>query len=479
MDISAHFSEIPKVVLGFISQAEREVLVATAWFTDEELFNTLCKRSALGVSVSVVLVDDSINRGRRGLNFQRLSDVGGQVVFVPSGSKDESLTQHKFCVIDGHTVITGSYNWSRQASINDEDITVITDAQELAGQYLDAFQSMVARCGQEAHKGADYQAVRRRLELIRNLVLLEERESIETHLQKLRPAKEALRLEPILSAFDKGDFSRALKCIADYLQRSGSLVQGDLVEISRLKLQLQTLELRLEAISDEHAELERQLTLFHHRHDEALGKLIQQVLQTRAAVARLEAELAAHGEEKVTAQAKAKADEARAQEYSKQQESIREATPIPELDPDGERKLKQLYRKACNLCHPDKVTDAFKVEATATFQALQEAYRTNDLDRVAEIYESVKAGAAWSTRSTTLSEVDALKVAIAQMEHKLAALLQALRFLRESDAGQFMERIDGGPGWEHYVVSRRCELEEELNMLEGALSAYRNEVFYV
>lgn len=87
------------------------------------------------MKVAVAVVDDEINRGPAGLSFQRLIDLGGDVIFVPPGSRDEPLMHHKFCVIDAR-IITGSYNWSQKARTNDENITAITDAPDLAQQYL-------------------------------------------------------------------------------------------------------------------------------------------------------------------------------------------------------------------------------------------------------------------------------------------------------------------------------------------------------
>ena len=37
----------------------------------------------------------------------------------------------KFCIIDNHTVITGSYNWSDNAEFkNEENITIETDNEQ-------------------------------------------------------------------------------------------------------------------------------------------------------------------------------------------------------------------------------------------------------------------------------------------------------------------------------------------------------------
>jgi phosphatidylserine/phosphatidylglycerophosphate/cardiolipin synthase-like enzyme len=42
---------------------------------------------------------------------------------------------HKFCIIDGYVVITGSYNWSYNAENNDENILICSGNTDLVNQY--------------------------------------------------------------------------------------------------------------------------------------------------------------------------------------------------------------------------------------------------------------------------------------------------------------------------------------------------------
>ena len=45
---------------------------------------------------------------------------------------------HKFCIIDLNTVIQGSYNWSKKAQYNGENIDTVTNPSH-ALQYADRF----------------------------------------------------------------------------------------------------------------------------------------------------------------------------------------------------------------------------------------------------------------------------------------------------------------------------------------------------
>lgn len=470
MELKAHFSDIHKVIIDHLRTAQSEIVAAVAWFTDRDIFDVLCKKAGAGVKVSIAVIGDTINKGPGGLNFHRLDAVGAEVTFLPAGSKDTPIMHHKFCVIDRSTVITGSYNWSRKARSNDENVTVVTDSTDFASKYLDTFHSLLQRTAQgESPVAIDTDAVRRRLEMVRNLILLGEQDDVPIHLRKLRPVAEALELTRIIAALDNGEYKAALEHIDAYLRKATALVVAGFADIPRLRFVLETLELRLESLSDEKADLERRLITFNRRHDEALGDLIQNVLRARAELAR---RFAASKKDKEYDDAKAAAREAEAayQDYSRQHEELQRAAPLPKLDEEVERELKSRYRKACSLCHPDKFPDEKKEAAHRVFTELQEAYKSNDLARVREIYETLKAGGIPETRSTTLSEVEALKAAIAELKFAIGKMVSELQALQESDGNKLMTSAGATEtDWEQFFVRQCGALEKELARVIGEI----------
>lgn len=476
MELKAHFSNIHRVIIDHLEQAQSEIVAAVAWFTDRDIFEVLCKKAQSGISVSVAVIGDEINQRPGGLNFQRLGNLGGKVTFLPPGSRDEPTMHHKFCVIDRSTVITGSYNWSHNARSNDENITVVTDSTDFAGRYLETFDGLLARAGHGAAV-IDVDAARRRLEMIRNLVLLGEQDDVTTHLRKLRPVAGALKLAQIIAALDNGEYKAALEHIEAYLRRATALVVAGYADIPILRFQLETLELRLESLSDEKAELERRLITFNRRHSDALGDLIQRLLKARAELAQLLAAERKNGKEHEQAKAAARDAEEAYQDYSRQHEELQRAVPLPVLDEEAERELKALYRKSCSLCHPDKFSEDRKEAAHRAFVELQAAYKCNDLARVREIHETLKSGGIPGTRSTTLSESEALSAAIAELEYAIAKLVTELKALQASEGARLMEAA--GPteaDWRRFFERQQEALETELTRIESDILAVQNEV---
>jgi hypothetical protein len=476
MELKAHFSGISKVIIYHLSGAQSEIVAAVAWFTDRDIFEVLCTKARLGVKVQVVLIGDEINQGAGRLNFARLQHLGGQVVFLAPDSATQPIMHHKFCVIDRNTVITGSYNWSQKARSNDENITVVTDADAFAQEYFDAFESLLVRAGCAIPQPAviDTEAARRRLDLIRNLVLLGEQEEIGPHVRKLRPVAESLGFAQIVVALDSGEFTNALELINDHLNRATSLVLADDVDIAQLRFELSVLELRLESLSNEKADLDRCLINFNRRHNEALGDLIQRVLRARADLARLVASEQTKPKVRKEAEAEARQAEEDYAEYSRQHDEMRDEAPLPTLNEDDERELKTVYRKACGLCHPDKFPEEQRGIATEVFINLQAAYESNDLSKVREIYTVLAANGLPATRSTTLREVDKLKAAIAELEHAITRMAAELAALHLSDAYHLRAAAgDNEIGWHEFFERQRALLETEMATVESQIVAHR------
>lgn len=474
MELKAHFSGIHQVIMDHLRRAQSEIVAAVAWFTDEDIFDVLCKKAGSGVKVSIALIGDEINLGPGGLNFSRIERAGGSILFLPAAGPGVSTMHHKFCVIDYSTVITGSYNWSRKARNNDENITIVTDSEDFASKYLDAFDSLLAKAGQttRAKSAVDLEAVRRRLGVIRSLVLLGEGNEVAPHVRKLRPAIELPGLAQLVAALDGGEFKTALEMIDDYLHRAAALVVADEADVHRLRFELLVLEVRLESLSDEKAELERRLIAFNHRHDVEIGDLIKRVLRVRAEFARL----AVGQKEETREQADAAARNAEEEyaDYSRRHEQLQSEVPLPKLDENAERELKRLYRKSCSLCHPDKFPEEQKVAAHRTFTELQDAYKRNDLNKLRELHESLVAGGLPSARSNTLRVVDELRAAIAEMERSIASTLNELKALHGSDACELLEAAGSSEeDWKAFFTRQREVLGEELARLENRIFSIR------
>ncbi|MCZ2129328.1 MAG: phospholipase D-like domain-containing protein [Bacteroidia bacterium] len=123
-------------MLQTIDEAEDEILVAVYWFTNHKLFDKLCDKVKAGKKVWLIIHNDYINNREAGLDFQSFIDLGGQFFF----SDAENPMHNKFCVVDGKTLINGSYNWTYYAEDrNSENILIIKDEISTASAFRAEF----------------------------------------------------------------------------------------------------------------------------------------------------------------------------------------------------------------------------------------------------------------------------------------------------------------------------------------------------
>lgn len=488
MQLQAHFKNIQNVIIEHLQSAESEILVAVAWFTDREIFEVLCQKAQVGVHVSVFLLGDDINKAPTALSFQRLINLGGKVTFLPSGSDGAPMMHHKFCVLDGRTVITGSYNWSKKAQSNDENITVVTEAPDFSTQYRQAFHELTGSGSQEDAAlllQVNSEAIRRRLEMVRNLILLGEQEDLPPHIKKLHPVAEALQLHSILKALEQGAYKDALEAIELYLKRSSALVLHEDINAPKLQFQLKVLELRLQSLSDEKSDLERALIIFNRRYNDALGTLLIELLKAETELAQRKAKQSQQrAEQNQEAEQEAEQDKQHADQaeqdwhdYQQEYEQQQGQDAPSHLNNDEEAELKILYRKTRTLCHPDKFADGQKEGAHQIFVELQDVYKKNDLSALRELYTKLKTGSLFKApRSSTLSRFDALRVAIAELEHRITDILFQIQQLHSSEGADLLRMAgDTESDWLVFFSKQEQLLQAELQQLKQGIALYNTE----
>lgn len=137
---TAYFRNIRKELIGALNQSKEEIRIAVAWFTNEELFETLLKSLQRGIKVYLIIIDDYINNGDYGLDFQLFINNGGVLMY----GKEENPMHHKFCIIDDSILFTGSYNWTYYAENKNFENMVKFEDSNLIKQYIGEFELLRA-----------------------------------------------------------------------------------------------------------------------------------------------------------------------------------------------------------------------------------------------------------------------------------------------------------------------------------------------
>lgn len=400
---ATHFTNIRQVLRRAIRQAENEVFVAVAWFTDDALFAELLAAQQRGLRIELALMDDEINR-QSGLDYAALETAGIAVWCYP---EHLGLMHHKFCVVDESRLLIGSYNWTRKAAKNEESLLEIPIGAQLATDFRAEFERVKQACN--------------------------------------RPYSSAPSA-PTSPSF------------AGETLPGGSLLAADLrVEI--LFLELETAQLVAEKNS-----METALLAFERRLRDLLGDLLARHLDLQRQLAERKAQLTGKRQDQ-------ERYEQREVEFRQFREKICEDAARPEvvLDEPTAADLKQMYREAVLLAHPDRYgNDPQKeAEANALMAALTEAYRRKDVEKVREIWLSLKNGTAFRSDWAAMTDIEQLQAIIAKLKKRRAELTQAIADLQQSESYRTQQ---ANPDAEVYGAVLREQLERNIQILENEIN---------
>lgn len=421
MQTEAFFTDIRSILLREIGLAQQSILVAVAWFTDRQLFDALLARQRAGVVVSLCLTQDEqrINFQLGGLPFSELETAGGRVWVVA-----DSLMHHKFCVLDGRDVLTGSYNWTNKAArSNQENVVLTTGDPELAQHFSREFRRLTQQPDPLAADPA-VERVLKRLSLIKSLLALHEIEDLPKHVERLEAEGVAdVRLVSVLAALRAHRYAEAMTQLEEFVAVYAQLRVWEDPQLSALKLEIRLLEAELLALDTERSEAFRQLLVFELWHQRELGELLQEVLSLRRDVARY------HRQESAYSESEYQEAKRRYEEQVHDREAAAAAAPHTYVLAAPDRAtLKQQYREAAQLCHPDRVAETQRPAATAAFQSLQDAYQRQDLAAITALVTELRQGrfvplgTALATAEHLRERRDALAARHLELLHELAAL---------------------------------------------------------
>jgi len=449
MQTEAVFENIAERIQSEIKKAHKSVFIAVAWFTNKELFNEILERAKADCKVLLIITDDAINTTSN-IKYELLEKYNSKCYKI--GGSETKLMHNKFCVIDYSIVITGSYNWSYKAESNFENVVITYEDTALAEQFINEFNQILSRSYPEEPKvktGFPIDKIIKRLEILKNHIILEDLEEINKETKKLIEYDFNTDLFEIISNIQNKEFAFAINKIQNFVNQKQQLIRWDDPEISALRFEIKILENQLNGYENEKIELEKLLSDFHHRHTIELGDIILEILKLRRIKYTDDKEKHNEAEE----------------DYKQYNEQIKEEKKKPKFELAEEEKndLKKKFRKASFLCHPDKVEDKFKAEAQRLFVELTEAYEANDLNKVTEILNNLEKSNFFKPMSETISEKEKLLSAINVLRMRIKTLENEIITIKESETYSTIINIDD---WDEYFNKTRNLLEQELQELK-------------
>jgi hypothetical protein len=124
-------SEITRLIRG----AKQDISFLAFSFTSDEIANAMLESLDRGVIVKGVF-DASQYGQNTGTEYDRLKEAGAEVRL----DGNPGSMHHKVIILDDSTVITGSYNFSRNAEERNDENTLVIHSPEMARLYLEEFE---------------------------------------------------------------------------------------------------------------------------------------------------------------------------------------------------------------------------------------------------------------------------------------------------------------------------------------------------
>lgn len=119
------------LVVQTIQNAQQYIYVAAYYFTSKPIADALAQARARGVEVKIVLDRSQINARGSLLEYFKEQNLPYRI------NNQYKIMHNKFIIIDGVTLQTGSFNYTRQAQeTNAENVLVISNDFELVNTYL-------------------------------------------------------------------------------------------------------------------------------------------------------------------------------------------------------------------------------------------------------------------------------------------------------------------------------------------------------
>ncbi|MFH0848015.1 MAG: phospholipase D family protein [archaeon] len=138
-DYEVHFSPnggCEATLIDLIRRANRSIHVMVFTITLNSVGDALVAAHRRGVDVQIVMDRNEIDSA--GSEYNRLKAAGVAVRIQTT----RGLMHNKATIIDGETIITGSYNWTNDAETSNNENMLIVKNTKLAIQYESEFQKI-------------------------------------------------------------------------------------------------------------------------------------------------------------------------------------------------------------------------------------------------------------------------------------------------------------------------------------------------
>ncbi len=140
----AYFSpdnDCTRVIIDHIDKTQRTLDICVFTITDDRVSSAISRAHQRGVTVRVIT--DNEKAFDAGSDIQKLGERGVPIRI----DQTQYHMHHKYAIFDKATLINGSFNWTRSASIHNEENLIVSPDPGLVRQFLHAFEKLWDKLG--------------------------------------------------------------------------------------------------------------------------------------------------------------------------------------------------------------------------------------------------------------------------------------------------------------------------------------------
>lgn len=138
-EAEAHFSpgeDCRRRICELLEGAERTVDICVFTITDNQIARAILHAHRRRVQVRVVT--DDLKAEDRGSDIDALAQAGVPV----RTDRTPAHMHHKFVIFDAHRLLSGSYNWTRSAFLENHENVLVTTDPRFVRPYAKAFEAL-------------------------------------------------------------------------------------------------------------------------------------------------------------------------------------------------------------------------------------------------------------------------------------------------------------------------------------------------
>ncbi len=134
-------NDCTRVIIDQLDKSQRTLDICVFTVTDDRVSSAISRAHQRGVKVRIIT--DNEKAYDAGSDIPKLGERGVPIRIDQS----EHHMHHKFAIFDRTVLITGSFNWTRSASIHNEENLILTPDPSLVRDFLGAFEKVWNKLG--------------------------------------------------------------------------------------------------------------------------------------------------------------------------------------------------------------------------------------------------------------------------------------------------------------------------------------------